>query len=158
LSLYTKALTIPPNTGKDNPKEAKITLEGDILTEITIIIPPGHAGLTGLAIFYGIEQLAPLPSGEWFIGDNERISWVERWEIPEGEAEIIIRGYNEDDTYPHSFICRFEVEPEEVVKVQQQILEEIKALREEIRALREEMVAPAIGAPIILEEILGIGS
>jgi len=98
LSLYTKALTIPPNTGKDNPKEAK------------------------------------------------------------GEAEIIIRGYNEDDTYPHSFICRFEVEPEEVVKVQQQILEEIKALREEIRALREEMVAPAIGAPIILEEILGIGS
>jgi len=153
MPIYTALLTIPPNTSKDNPKEAKITLEGDILTEVTIVIPPGHAGLTGIALFYGIEQIAPLPSGEWLIGDNQVIPWVERWEIPEGKAEITLRGYNEDDTYEHSFICRLEVEPREVVEVQQQILEEIKALREEIRSLREEMVAPAVGAPIIVEEI-----
>jgi len=155
MPIYTKILTIPPNTPKDNPKEAKITLEGDILTEITIVIPPGHAALTGIALLYGIEQIAPLPSGEWFTGDDERIAWVERWGIPEGKAEITLRGYNEDDTYEHSFICRLEVEPRKVVEVRQQILEEIKALREEIRSLREEMVAPAVPAPIIAEEIIG---
>jgi len=154
MPIYTALLTIPPNTPKYSPKEVKIPLEGDFITGITVVIPPGHAGLTGLAIFYGIWQFAPLPPGEWFIGDNEKIDWVERFEIPEGKAEIILRGYNEDDTYEHGFIVRLMVEPREVVKVRQAILEEIKGLREEIRSLREEMVGPAVPAPIEVEEIL----
>jgi len=104
--IYAKEITVPSQTPKDDPIEVTFHLEGVAITQFQLLVPPGHAGLTGLAIFYGIEQIAPLPTGEWFVSDNEVITWPEYFPIPQLECDLTIKAYNEDDSYDHSFYLR----------------------------------------------------
>jgi len=157
MPIYTTTLTIPANTSKAAPKEIYLELEGELLTEVHIVIPPGHAGLSGIAVFYGIKQLFPLPPGEWLYGDNERILFPERWEIPFAKASLRILGYNEDDTYEHSFIIRFIV-----ARFKEELLEErmqrTNELLEEIRDLsRAALGLPGISPVVGVEELIGRG-
>jgi len=135
MPIFTTTIKVPKNTPKTSPKEFILTIEGDVLQECHIVIPPGHVALTGIAGFYGIEQLFPLPSGEWISGDDERISFPMLWEIPFAKATILLKGYNEDDTYDHSFIVRFIVTSFEEARWHKLLLQEIIGLRQEIRAM-----------------------
>lgn len=107
--LYIAEITIPPQTPKEDYVTTSLTIEGERVERYQVLIPPGHCGLTGLAIFYGIEQLAPLPSGTWIRGDSETIEWSEYWNIPGRKCELILHAYNEDDSYEHTFIVRVHV-------------------------------------------------
>jgi len=84
---------------------------------IQIVIPWGHGGLAGLAIFYGLEQIAPRPTGTWFKGNDQVIEWKELFTIPERKAKFKLVGYNDDDSYSHTFIVRFVVHKRRVAMI-----------------------------------------
>jgi len=119
--IYTYSLKIPLKTEETSPVEKEVEVEGEIIDMIQIVIPWGHGGLAGLAIFYGLEQIAPRPTGTWFRGNDQVIEWRELFTIPERKAKLILKGYNDDDSYPHTFIVRFVVHKRRVAMIHEVI-------------------------------------
>jgi len=109
MPVYKTSLTIPANTPEDTPVEKKLELEGAILDRIHVLIPAGHHALARFAIFYGIKQLFPYETGTWLRGEDESFSVRLNWSLPELKTTITFKGWNEDDTYPHTFYMRLEV-------------------------------------------------
>jgi len=106
---YTVELSIPPNTPEDNPVEKTLIIEGEVLERIHFLIPCGHQSLARLAIFYGIHQIFPAEPGTWLKGEDESFSMRIGWRLPEFKVKITLKGWNEDDTYQHTFYLRLEV-------------------------------------------------
>jgi len=109
MGTYAVDLTIPANTPEASPVEKKLEIEGAILDKIHILIPAGHHALARMAVFYGIDQFFPYEAGTWLRGDGESFSVRMNWPLPELRTTITLKGWNEDDTYDHTFYLRLEV-------------------------------------------------
>jgi len=110
---YFTKLTIPKNTPSDNPATKTIEIEGEVLAEIAFLIPPGWTALAHFAVFYGIKQIYPAELGTWVTGDNLYRHVPLRWRLPEPNTTLTIKGYNQDDTYPHTVYLWLLTKPEE---------------------------------------------
>jgi len=119
--IYTYSLKVPVKTEKTSPVEKEVEVEGEVIDVIQIVIPWGHGALAGMAIFYGLEQIAPRPTGAWFRGNDQVIEWRELFTIPERKAKLKLIGYNKDDSYPHTFIVRFVVHKRGVAMIHEVI-------------------------------------
>lgn len=129
MAYYSFEITIPANTPETTPTVKEIEIEGEILHEIAITVPTGHAGLARLAIFYGIEQLWPTNKGAWFRGDGMEIEWREYWELPNKITKLILKGWNEDEVYEHTFIVKIGVLPKFYVFPEYVVLEFVTLLK-----------------------------
>jgi len=108
MPIYTLELTVDPNTARDSPKEAELEVEGRFLTKLSILIPHGHHALTGLALFYGLEQVFPHKLNTWLKGDNETFEARLNYKLPLWETKLTFKAYNEDEIYDHTFYIRVE--------------------------------------------------
>ncbi|MEM2618899.1 MAG: hypothetical protein QW356_05390 [Candidatus Hadarchaeales archaeon] len=115
MPVYTRILTVPPNTPPESPKAEFLDVDYGILYRITIQIPPGHHGLTGMRILYGNAQLWPLPEGTWFRGSGVLLNFDERWVTPDRPTRLCLQGYNLDTAYEHSFYVTLGVLPPEEI-------------------------------------------
>jgi hypothetical protein len=113
VTIYTEEIKIPANTSEDDPETKEIVIQGYILEKIHILIPHGHQALAGLRIKYGLKQIIPYTEGTWIKGEGESLTFTPLYELPEYTCKLILEGYNEDDTYNHSFFLRFETKTEE---------------------------------------------
>jgi hypothetical protein len=108
LSVYTFEFTIPANTPQTTPASQDLTLEEGIVTRVNIVIPPGHATLAGMAIFSDNTQV--LPQSGWLKGNNDNLIFDVDIPIPgtgtPAVYKLTAKGYNTDDTYPHTFYIR----------------------------------------------------
>jgi len=109
MATYVFALTIPKDTAEAEAVEEELTVEGAVLSEIHFLIPGGHHALARLAVFYGIHQIFPYEAGTWLRGDDESFSVKLNWPLPEPKTTLTFKGWNEDDTYEHTFHLRLEV-------------------------------------------------
>jgi len=114
MGVYIVDFRIPPRTTKLAPIKRKLEIEERVITKLMIFIPPGVWGLAGIQIFYGIDQFVPEPRGGWIVGSGESITVDVFWSAPEKPYTITILGYNEDDTYSHTYYIRIIAQPEEV--------------------------------------------
>jgi len=112
MPIYVTKLTVPANTPEDSPAEVKLTVMKGVLTYVSVLIPYGHHALAGLRINYGDLQIIPHNEGEWIRGDGETLAWSDYEPIPHRNTPLRIQGYNEDDTYAHTFYIRLVVVPE----------------------------------------------
>ncbi len=146
MSFYSLVFTVPKNTAEESPLEQKLPVTGGILHQVSVVIPPGHAGLTGCAIDVGLHQIAPTNQNEWFRGDDVPFSYQEYVELPPDTRELVIRGYNLDDTYDHGFVIAVGIMPAEIYNA-------ILGLREDLRpmitnmAFLAQFVQPPLPAP-----------
>jgi len=114
MAIYTVKLTIPPNTPRDSPVSTTVKLVKAVLTRISIRIPPGHHALAGLRILYGRLRLWPEEKDTWITGDDETLAWDEYFDLPHDPTRLTLEGYNEDDTYEHSFYVRLMTLPKAI--------------------------------------------
>jgi len=112
MPIYTLTLSIPANIPEDNPTVKEITVEGAILDALHVLIPPGHCALARLALFYGIRQIFPYLPATWLRGDGESLTFRLGWPLPELQTTLTFKGWNEDDTYQHTFYIRIQTLPE----------------------------------------------
>jgi len=117
MTTYVFKLSVPAKTPKENPVTARLRIEEGAISKVLILIPPGHQALAGLQLWYGLEQIFPRPPGSWLVGEDESIAFDELWIPPEEPYYIIVKGYNEDDTYAHAFYIRVVVMPREIANV-----------------------------------------
>lgn len=106
---YSFDLPIPKNTLASAPEEVEVNLTWGVITEVEIRFPPRCVGLAKVKILERRHQLWPTNLDEWFYGNDETIKWDEYHELFEMPALFTLLGYNEDDTFPHTPIIRFEI-------------------------------------------------
>jgi len=106
---YSFDLLIPANTLKAAPVEREVNLTWGVITEVEIRFPPRCVGLAGVRILEHRHQLWPTNLDAWFYGNDETIKWDEYHELFEMPAIFTLLGYNDDDTFPHTPIIRFEI-------------------------------------------------
>jgi hypothetical protein len=113
MPIYTEEIIIPANTPESSPITKETTIQGYFLEKVHVLIPHGHQALAGLRIKYGLKQIIPYEEGTWIKGEGESLTFTPLYELPEYTCKLILEGYNEDDTYDHSFYLRFETKYEE---------------------------------------------
>jgi len=108
LSIYTFDFEIAPNTPQETPSILDLEMEQGTVSKINVIIPPGHAALAGLGIFS--EETQILPKSGWLKGNNDNLVFEVDIPIPAVGSpavyKLTAKGYNLDDTYPHTFYLR----------------------------------------------------
>lgn len=113
---YDYVLTIPASTPDTSPIESEACLTHGVITHIEVEFPPGCAGLAHAYIRYGLHQLFPTNPDGNFKTDGSVIRWNEYYELFYPPYSLIIGGWNEDDTYQHELLFRFEVTSREVAE------------------------------------------
>lgn len=76
------------------------------VTKVTIVIPAGHAGLTGIQLWYGGGPAIPWDSG-WFSGDDDVIPLEPSGAFPAGVPWSVAMINN--DVQTHVFQTRWEM-------------------------------------------------
>ena len=101
--LFQASITIPKNTLVSAPTTVILKIALGIITKIMVRPRPGHAGLAHLVIRHHEHQIAPSTENMDFSGDTFPIDWEEYYESYQPPYELKLEGWNEDDTYPHTF-------------------------------------------------------
>jgi hypothetical protein len=112
---YDFPLSIPANTPESSPEELEAKLTYGVITHVEVEFPLNTGGLARGRIFHEAHQVWPTNPDSWFRSDGRAIVWNERYELFEAPYTLVIQGYNEDDTFSHELIFRFEVLPPEAV-------------------------------------------
>ena len=113
--LFQASITIPKNTTKAAPTEETLELSHGIITKIMVRPRPGHAALAHLVILFRNFQIAPSKENMDFAGDTFPIDWEEYFEFYQPPYELRIQGWNDDDTYPHTFDVYVAVLPRKAI-------------------------------------------
>lgn len=108
---YYGVLTIPAGTAQAVPASQVVALAHGMITEVSILFPPGHGGLTYLQVWHGARQIFPLSPGEAFRGDDHTIEFNERYEIVGVPYWVDLRGWAPDAALNHTIEVSFTVLP-----------------------------------------------
>jgi len=101
--LFECSITIPANTTSASPTTAMLRIAHGIISKIMVRPRPGHAALAHCVILHHEHQIAPSTEGMDFAGDTFPIDWEEYYECYQPPYELKIKGWSDDDTYPHTF-------------------------------------------------------
>ena len=113
--LFSASITIPKNTTQAAPTEVILKLAHGIMTKIMVRPRPGHASLAHLVILHHEYQIAPSTENMDLHGDAPPIDWEEYYESYQPPYELKLKGWNTDDTYPHTFDVFVAVLPRKAV-------------------------------------------
>jgi hypothetical protein len=101
--LFEKSITIPKSTASTAPTIVTLGIAHGIITRIMVRPRPGHHGLAHCVILHHEHQIAPSTEGMTLHGDQPAIDWDEYYESYQPPYELKIKGWNEDDTFDHTF-------------------------------------------------------
>jgi len=113
--LFTIDVKVPKNTTETAPVTEILGIAHGIITKIMFRPRPGHASLAHYAILHHEHQIAPSTEGMWLAGDTFPIDWEEYYESYQPPYELKIKGWNEDDTYPHTATIAIVILPRKAV-------------------------------------------
>lgn len=104
--LYELTVTVPADTSDLAPHDVVWPLETAHLGGVTILVPDGHAGLTGIRAILAHQQIIPWGMFSWIVSNNEVIHVPFNDEI--NESGLVISTFN-TDVFDHSFYLRAEI-------------------------------------------------
>lgn len=113
--LFEASITIPKNTPATAPTVVILKIALGIITKIMVRPRPGHASLAHLVIKHHEHQIAPSTENMDFSGDFFPIDWEEYYESYQPPFELKLQGWNDDDTYPHTFDVYVAVLPRKAI-------------------------------------------
>jgi hypothetical protein len=98
---------VPAGTPESNPVIGDAIPAGSYrVDKATVVIPPGHCGLTGIQLWYGGNAMIPYDSG-WISGDDEVYPFDYSEAYPLGAPWQVAMLNN--DVYDHHFQVRWEM-------------------------------------------------
>ncbi len=101
--LFEASITIPITATQANPEVVILKIAHGIISKIMVRPRAGHQNLAHLAILHHEHQIAPSTEGMTLHGEFFPIDWEEYYESYQPPYELKIKGWNEDDTYSHTF-------------------------------------------------------
>lgn len=113
--LFEASITIPANTAATSPEVVTFKIAHGIIAKFMVRPRPGHAALAHLVILHHEHQIAPSTEGMDLSGDAHAIDWEEYYESYQPPYELKLKGWNDDDTYPHTFDVFVSVLPRKAI-------------------------------------------
>lgn len=106
--LEVQDITCPAGVPVGAPVEVEVVnVFACQVVRLTIRIPPGHAGRTGIALGYGHQAVFPRTRGAFISGDDEVIVYDLSNYPPGPQWQAFVCN---TDTQPHTWEVRFEVD------------------------------------------------
>ena len=109
---YVRQISTDADTSKANATETRIKAWGGIITKISVRFPPGPQFLLHCSISQGGHQIFPVDENFDVTGENEAVTTDEYYKMQSGYNLILVRTWNDDDTYAHSCLVRITVLPQ----------------------------------------------
>jgi len=128
---FTFRLEVPPKTPRDDPLRRPLELTAGEIRQITVLIPPGHMGLTGIRFLLRDQVILPASPDAWIQGNGVLLNMPEKFAIPDIPPRLTVEAYNEDEVHPHAFIVNITILPAELDVVE--VLMELAARLERAR-------------------------
>lgn len=107
---YETHPTIPANTAQTAPLDTDVPIHPGIVKRVEIHFPPGCAALVHVQIYHWERQVWPSNPDSSFVGDTFPITWSEDYAIVDPPFVLTVKGWNDDELYPHAPIIRFQIE------------------------------------------------
>lgn len=107
--IYTANITIPKNTPATKPIDKRIKISLGLIYKVELQFPPGCGGLAHVVINDGGYQVWPSTPQTDFATDDYTISFEDTYLKTSDPSEMVVYGYNEDDTYQHIIQVRLGV-------------------------------------------------
>jgi hypothetical protein len=104
--LYQTTVETPSGTTPDAPQSTVLPLEDSILGTVTIIIPDGHSGLTGIRVLYAQQEIIPWSNDDWLVSNDEKIEVGFNDQVTASGLTIVT--YNLD-VFPHKHWVRAQI-------------------------------------------------
>ena len=124
---FQARLVIPPSTTQQEKVTAVLPVEPGMVRHIWVGFPQGCAELAHLQVFYHGWQVWPRPTDTSFAWNNFVYDFDDRYPVTAEPYEFTLRGWNEDDSYPHRimFACIIDETPEEqeIIEVSQVLID-----------------------------------
>jgi len=130
---YKIDLTVPPLTSRYSPVEARVRVFPGVTRRVWIMFPPGPKGLTHVVIHHWGWQIWPWAPGTDFAWDNFVYTFEDRYPIIAEPLEFVMKGWSDDDSYPHTISFAVTIDPEgprEEVETLESIYEALGMLQE----------------------------
>lgn len=100
-----QTVTVPANTAIASPTSTPTALGHCILDAVSVFIPSGHAGLTGLAIQLAGVHVVPFGDNTAYVLGNDS---TDEFDLGvEVDTGLNVITYNIDAAFPHTFYLRF---------------------------------------------------
>jgi hypothetical protein len=115
---YSYAITVTNSTTEASPKVTTAKVTHGVVTRVSFRPRPGHSGLCHAKVFYHEHQLFPTDREEDLHGDTFPIEWDEYEELFTPPFELVVKAWNEDTAYSHTFDISFAILPEKIVAPQ----------------------------------------
>ncbi len=106
---YQFGLTIPANTLKASPAVLEVAVSPGNLVSVSIQFPRGCVGLVHTVATRAGHQLWPTNSDGDLSGEDAIIPWQEDLVLEDDPYVFQLRGWSDDDSFPHTLTWRFNV-------------------------------------------------
>lgn len=125
---FQAEIEVPPLTLPSAPLITRLSVYPGITTQEWVGFPRGCYGLAHMQIWHWEWQLWPWTPQTSYHWNDYMFTFYDRYPITEEPLELVIKTWNDDDTYPHTltFACTIEAAPPE---------EEIRELRRALEML-----------------------
>ncbi|GAJ24875.1 unnamed protein product, partial [marine sediment metagenome] len=107
--LFTADLVIPKLTAETSPVIETLKIAHGIITKVMVRPRPGHAALAHCVMLHHEHQVWPSTEGMDLHGNEHPIDWEDYYESYQPPYELKLKGWNEDDTYPHTFVISIDI-------------------------------------------------
>lgn len=111
MGLYSRSITVPPNTIEGTFPETVIDLSHGVITKVIFRPRPGHSSLLHVRVFHRRHQIFPENADDDLHGDLHRVEWPEWYEMFEKPFTLTIMPWNDSPRYAHTFDIAFAVIP-----------------------------------------------
>ncbi len=98
--LYYLPVTVPAGTPIAAPVSVSLPLEDATLSKLTVTVPDGHNGQTGIRVLQSNQQVIPWDNDSYLVANDRTISVEFGSQI--GASGIVIKAYN-IGIYDHTF-------------------------------------------------------
>ena len=107
--IFSAEFTIPVNTTIYQPKRLVLPVSIGTVERVWVRWHWGSANLCGVRGLYRTFVHWPLAIGEWFYSSPYPLEFAESLVLDQDPVELVLEGYNNDDTYPHSVWVGFNI-------------------------------------------------
>ena len=105
--LYEYSLTIAANTPEAAPATLAAPLAPGTVARVDVQFPSGCVGLVHVQIWRREHQVWPGNLDGDISAEGMVVSWPEDQDLDDEPFAVQLRGWNEDDTFPHKITFRF---------------------------------------------------
>jgi hypothetical protein len=112
---YEFDITTPANTTYENPLVTKCKLAKGIVTHVRIRGRYGSADQLRCSVWHFGSQLWPTNPDADFKCNQYPEEWGEYYELLESPYELMVKTWNDDDTFAHKLTLSIVILPEDIV-------------------------------------------